>query len=150
MVLHVGQVLSQDGLTHIAEHKYVPGSYTPLDNLLNPFWAACTEFLPLWLAPNLVSLLCFLPMLMTFAMAWRSCPDFATPPTRTEALLTAFATWFYQTMDAMDGKQARRTKSSSPLGQLFDHGCDCLTCIAQHSVAGWVLLPGSTRWVLLR
>lgn len=24
----------------------------------------------------------------------------------------------------MDGKQARRTKSSSPLGQLFDHGCD--------------------------
>jgi len=27
-------------------------------------------------------------------------------------------------LDAMDGKQARRTKSSSPLGQLFDHGCD--------------------------
>ena len=32
--------------------------------------------------------------------------------------------WVYQTMDAVDGKQARRTKSSSPLGQLFDHGCD--------------------------
>lgn len=27
-------------------------------------------------------------------------------------------------MDAIDGGQARRTKSSSPLGQLFDHGCD--------------------------
>jgi phosphatidylglycerophosphate synthase len=27
-------------------------------------------------------------------------------------------------MDAIDGKQARKTKSSSPLGQLFDHGCD--------------------------
>jgi len=27
-------------------------------------------------------------------------------------------------LDAIDGKQARRTKSSSPLGQLFDHGCD--------------------------
>lgn len=26
--------------------------------------------------------------------------------------------------DCMDGKQARRTGSSSPLGQLFDHGCD--------------------------
>lgn len=34
--------------------------------------------------------------------------------------------FFYQTMDAIDGKQARRTGSSSPLGQLFDHGCDAL------------------------
>lgn len=28
---------------------------------------------------------------------------------------------------ALQGKQARRTKSSSPLGQLFDHGCDALS-----------------------
>uniref|UniRef100_A0A453R2M1 Uncharacterized protein n=1 Tax=Aegilops tauschii subsp. strangulata TaxID=200361 RepID=A0A453R2M1_AEGTS len=26
------------------------------------------------------------------------------------------------TFDAVDGKQARRTSSSSPLGELFDHG----------------------------
>jgi ethanolaminephosphotransferase len=26
----------------------------------------------------------------------------------------------------VDGKQARRTNSSSPLGQLFDHGCDAI------------------------
>jgi hypothetical protein len=26
------------------------------------------------------------------------------------------------TFDAVDGKQARRTNSSSPLGELFDHG----------------------------
>lgn len=25
----------------------------------------------------------------------------------------------------MDGKQARRTGNSSPLGLIFDHGCDC-------------------------
>ena len=29
-----------------------------------------------------------------------------------------------QTLDNLDGKQARRTGSSSPLGLLFDHGCD--------------------------
>ena len=29
---------------------------------------------------------------------------------------------FYKTFDAVDGKQARRTNSSSPLGELFDHG----------------------------
>jgi ethanolaminephosphotransferase len=28
----------------------------------------------------------------------------------------------------VDGKQARRTGTSSPLGELFDHGCDALNC----------------------
>lgn len=32
-------------------------------------------------------------------------------------------------MDAIDGKQARRTKSNSPLGELFDHGCDALSTV---------------------
>jgi ethanolaminephosphotransferase len=27
-------------------------------------------------------------------------------------------------LDEMDGKQARRTQNSSPLGLIFDHGCD--------------------------
>jgi len=30
-------------------------------------------------------------------------------------------------MDALDGKQARRTGNSTPLGELFDHGCDAVT-----------------------
>jgi len=34
----------------------------------------------------------------------------------------AFATFAYATLDNMDGKQARRTGSSSALGLLFDHG----------------------------
>ena len=29
----------------------------------------------------------------------------------------------------MDGKQARRTNSSTPLGELFDHGLDSWACI---------------------
>ncbi len=32
----------------------------------------------------------------------------------------------YINLDCMDGKQARRTGTSNPLGQLFDHGCDAL------------------------
>lgn len=33
----------------------------------------------------------------------------------------------YQNLDNIDGKQARRTKSSSPLGMLFDHGSDAVS-----------------------
>lgn len=39
----------------------------------------------------------------------------------------------YRLLDEMDGKQARRTSNSSPLGLLFDHGCDAFTM-------GWVTL----------
>src|SRR5258706_10703264 len=34
----------------------------------------------------------------------------------------------YSTMDNIDGKQARRTGTSSGLGELFDHGIDSLNC----------------------
>ncbi len=46
---------------------------------------------------------------------------------RWAALLCAVGIFVYQTLDAIDGKQARRTNSSSPLGELFDHGCDSLS-----------------------
>jgi ethanolaminephosphotransferase len=41
-------------------------------------------------------------------------------------IYSAITLFLYQTLDAIDGKQARRTGTSSPLGQLFDHGCDAL------------------------
>ena len=36
-------------------------------------------------------------------------------------LLGAFSLFWYQTIDAVDGKQARRTDNCSSLGQLLDH-----------------------------
>lgn len=38
----------------------------------------------------------------------------------------ALGLWLYSTFDNVDGRQARRTGTSSPLGELFDHGCDAL------------------------
>lgn len=44
-------------------------------------------------------------------------------------LFTAVSLFIYQTLDALDGKHARRTNTSSPLGELFDHGCDALSTL---------------------
>lgn len=49
----------------------------------------------------------------------------------------AVAMWVYQTLDNMDGKQARKTGSSSPLGLLFDHGCDAINSV--FGSANWIL-----------
>ena len=40
---------------------------------------------------------------------------------------SAFCYTTYIILDNMDGKQARRTNSSSPLGLLVDHGTDATT-----------------------
>ncbi|RVX06176.1 Choline/ethanolaminephosphotransferase 1 [Vitis vinifera] len=53
--------------------------------------------------------------------------------------------------DAVDGKQARRTNSSSPLGELFDHGCDALACAFETMAFGSTAMCGRTSfwfWVI--
>ncbi|GAA6076962.1 cholinephosphotransferase 1 isoform X1, partial [Tachysurus ichikawai] len=44
-------------------------------------------------------------------------------------ILSALGLFIYQSLDAIDGKQARRTNSSSALGELFDHGCDAVSTV---------------------
>jgi phosphatidylglycerophosphate synthase len=53
--------------------------------------------------------------------------------------------FLYQSLDAIDGKQARRTKSSSPLGQLFDHGCDGINTLIFHILL-WQSFQRGADW----
>lgn len=56
-------------------------------------------------------------------------PDARGEPPRWACALCAFGLFVYQSLDSIDGKQARRTNSSSPLGELFDHGCDSISTV---------------------
>ena len=38
--------------------------------------------------------------------------------------MAGISLFIYTSLDALDGKQARRTNSNTPLGELFDHTCD--------------------------
>ena len=51
---------------------------------------------------------------------------FASPAPAWAVACAAAALFAYSTLDNMDGKQARRVGASSPLGLLFDHGCDAV------------------------
>jgi ethanolaminephosphotransferase len=52
--------------------------------------------------------------------------DDAEAVPRWAAAFAGVCLFVYQTMDNMDGKQARRVGASSALGFLFDHGCDAV------------------------
>lgn len=56
-------------------------------------------------------------------------PNAREEPPRWASALCALGLFIYQSLDAIDGKQARRTNSSSPLGELFDHGCDSISTV---------------------
>ena len=111
--------LSPSGLHFIANHQYRPSEYTHLDNILNPFWTYLTDCLPLWLAPNMVTTLGGLHCALAYGTLWYYSPDFNSSVPDWVVRLASYCTFAYYTLDCMDGKQARRTGSSSPLGQLL-------------------------------
>lgn len=67
-----------------------------------------------------------------FSWTWgifRYSPDARAEAPRWSCALCALGLFIYQSLDAIDGKQARRTNSSNPLGELFDHGCDSISTV---------------------
>lgn len=102
--------------------------------ILTPYWNYVTTLLPLWLAPNLITLLGLVAILINIVSIEILVPDFIGPGPTWMYWSFVIGLWIYSTLDNVDGKQARRTGlisyptfqlipgSSSPLGELFDHG----------------------------
>ncbi|OQR86511.1 CDP-alcohol phosphatidyltransferase [Thraustotheca clavata] len=142
-------VLSTKALEGIAEYQYKPGSMTWLDTKFTYFWNGVVEYLPLWLAPNVITLF------GTFMIVSSSILLFLHSPTMTEeipayiSVLLAICLFIYQTCDAIDGKQARRTGTSSPVGQLLDHGGDAICNVFTNLAVGLSVGTGPTYELLL-
>ena len=127
---YLNRYLNEKDIENLKNYKYTPGKYTWLDEKMSVFWAWIVEFLPLDMAPNLITV---------YALACGCIPAFAFVFYDATLLLdypsimyvlAAIGIFLYQTLDAIDGKQARRIKAFSPLGQLFDHGCDSFSTAA--------------------
>lgn len=125
-----GDALSPEALSNLKFYKYqsVDKSYISR-YVLKHYWNWAAELLPLWLAPNLVTLIGFGFILVNVITLSIVMPDLVGPGPAWMYYSFAAGLWMYSTMDNLDGKQARRTGTSSPLGELFDHGIDSLNCV---------------------
>jgi len=118
---------------NLKEYQYDGADLSILYKLaLSPFAQFLVDhFVPSWMAPNLITLIGLLIQLVTFGIVTAYCPLFCgdneTP--RWVYVLIAASLFAYQTLDNMDGKQARKTGSSTPLGMIFDHSCDAINAI---------------------
>ena len=117
----------------LKSYKYVAPNLSCTERWwLNDFWTwVAYNVWPSWLAPNMITLSGFGFMLVCFLTMLTYSPELDGSTPDWWLLLAPFCVFTYQTCDGSDGKQARRTKSGSPLGEMFDHGVDALvlTCI---------------------
>lgn len=118
---------------HINLKKY---SYNAVDKsilsryVLKYIWDASLKLFPKWLAPNIITILGGVFILISLIMTLYFDFDCSGKAPSFVYFLNGIFLFLYMLCDAVDGKQARRTSSGSPLGQLFDHMVDSLVASA--------------------
>ncbi|KAI8217460.1 putative CDP-alcohol phosphatidyltransferase class-I family protein, partial [Colletotrichum sp. SAR 10_86] len=118
----------QDRLPALKEYKYSGVDHSLTSKyILKPFYTnVVIKMFPMSMAPNLITLTGFMFVVANLlTLLWynptldQDCPSWVY-------YSWAAGLFLYQTFDAVDGSQARRTHQSGPLGELFDHGVDAL------------------------
>lgn len=142
--------ISPKALQNLADYKYVSSCAGYLDcEIMNPFWEQCLESIPKTIAPNVITVASLTSVVIAHWLMQYYVPNLGEAAPRFVYLLCAVCIFMYQTLDALDGKQARRTKSSSPLGQLFDHGCDAICSVLISLILAAMLQAGISELTLV-
>lgn len=142
-------MLTQFMKKNLSTYKYSSRDTSPLANaVMHPFWDWVAQWYPLWLAPNLLTFVGFLLTVIHYLILSYYDPYFDNPHDvpRCVWLFIALMVFAAHTFDGTDGKQARRTKSSTALGEIFDHGCDSWSILFIPSVFFTLCGCNSTPW----
>lgn len=72
------KILTPGQLKRLAEHKYSSESISILDHILQPWWNWLVGQVPIWVAPNLITMVgLFINIITTLVLVWYS-PDAQT------------------------------------------------------------------------
>ncbi|TDH65385.1 hypothetical protein CCR75_002030 [Bremia lactucae] len=143
--------VTEEGVKHILEYGYSGSDASLLYNyVISPVAQWLVDYvLSPQLAPNAITILALsLVILSHIVMIWYS-PNMVEEAPRWVYAYAGLSLLFYQVLDVADGKQARKTGNSSPLGLLFDHGCDALNVVISACTFASTLMLGPTYWSLL-
>ncbi|CAH2285127.1 ethanolaminephosphotransferase 1-like [Pelobates cultripes] len=128
------QYVTADQLAGFDKYKYSAVDTNPLSMyVMQHLWNKIVKVVPLWIAPNLLTFVGFLMILWNYLLlcfydwgytasgiGYQHIPNWVW-------ISAALGNFLAYALDSIDGKHARITQSSSPLGELFDHGLDSWT-----------------------
>lgn len=148
--------LSEEASRNLHNYKY-SGNDPSLTYkyLLSPLCNFLVEFIPITVAANTVrctqiTLLGHMCCLLMYGLPWLYCGHSLScelPSWLIVLCIVFYYAWIV--LDNIDGKQARRTNNSTPLGLLFDHQVDAINVTFTTSFLGTVFLYGNSPATLL-
>lgn len=124
---------SHGDVSNLERWQYKVVDKSLLSAMFQPFWNFLTTLFPVYVHPNLISLAGFLCSSYAYILTYRFAPS------KLLAIAVVALSSLYTTLDCIDGKQARRTKTSSVVGELFDHALDNIG-------ASMLMLSGYNLW----
>ncbi|WVW78960.1 hypothetical protein I302_100923 [Kwoniella bestiolae CBS 10118] len=142
--------ITKKQLAGLDQYKYSGVDKSVLSkHVLGPFWTWLVTLFPKTLAPNTITFLglCFVitnvGTLLYFDIGYEGkvLPSWVY-------LSWAIGLFAYQSMDAIDGKQARRTGMASALGEMFDHGCDAINTTLEVILCAHALGLNRSWWTV--
>ncbi|XP_070495056.1 ethanolaminephosphotransferase 1 isoform X2 [Chironomus tepperi] len=129
--------LNADHLAGFDKYKYTCVDTSWFSKfVMHPFWNWIVKFVPPYVAPNLITFAGFMLTVFNYLLIGyydyyfhvaNGTEDYVIP--RWVFILAGINVFVAYTLDGIDGKQARKTGTSTPLGELFDHGLDSYSSI---------------------
>lgn len=151
----MGRYIPQKSLENLRKYNYKGVDKSLLSKyVLNPFWNWFVTLWPTTVAPNTITLTGLSLVFFNFLTLLYYDPTYITGKGGEEKLPQwLYFTWgiglfLYQSLDAIDGKQARRTGMAGPLGEMFDHGCDAINTTLEVILASYALNLGRSWWTV--
>lgn len=141
MSLFKYKYLSQEQLKRLDSYKYAAVDTSPLSQyVMHPFWNFVVKFVPMNIAPNVLTLAGFVfTLIIAISLTYYDYGFTASSDSLRSAsnqpipslvwLMCGINLFLAHTLDGIDGKQARRTGATGPLGELMDHGVDSWTAV---------------------
>ena len=124
-----GKIIPPEDVKAIREFKYKGRDDSIYYNyIISPLCELTVKITPKWVAPNLITFIGFIFVLVLFLIGLyysglsgvHPVPEYAC-----YAISILYHIYFF--LDNLDGKQARTIGASSPLGTIMDHCCDSMT-----------------------
>ncbi|KAJ2516039.1 hypothetical protein H4217_004826 [Coemansia sp. RSA 1939] len=141
--------IPQNYLPNLKKYKYQAIDKSLISRyVLAEYWNQLVKVFPLTMAANMVTLLGSVHVLIAMALNHIYAPNLVETCPRWVYFAYSLCVWIYGSFDAVDGKQARRTGTASPLGELFDHGCDSLVVSLVMVLFASTSQLGETWWTV--
>lgn len=147
--------LSPSALKNLKKYAYKSVDESLVSRyILAPYWNWFITLWPLSVAPNTITLLGLAIVvsnvltLLIYDPLYYTDKDGHGGPPQWVYFTWAVGLFLYQSFDAVDGKQARRTGMAGPLGEMFDHGCDAINTTLEVILAARALNLGRSWWTV--